>query len=97
MPGAALAWIERSVGVAVVRVNRLPGASTTAVHRIRLANDRSLVLRRYVWPFLLADEPIAPRRELDALLFAAARGLPVPQVVEADVTGEHVGDGVPAC
>lgn len=96
VPVAVRAWIERAVGTAVVRVQRLPGASTTAVHRIRLADDSSAVLRRYVWPVVLEDEPIAPRRELDALLLADARGLPVPRIVAADVTGDEIGDGVPA-
>ena len=41
------------------------------------------------------DEPHAPRREVDALRFAFSRGLPVPEVVAADVTGAQVGDGIP--
>jgi Ser/Thr protein kinase RdoA (MazF antagonist) len=49
-----------------------------------------------VWPGFLADEPVAPQREVDALHFALAHGLPVPEVVAADVSGEEVGDGVPA-
>jgi aminoglycoside phosphotransferase (APT) family kinase protein len=89
-------WVERAVGARVVRVRRLPGASSTAVHRLHLAHGTSLVLRRYAWPGFLEDEPIAPRRELDALVFAAGRGLPVPQVVAADITGEEIGDGIPA-
>ena len=39
---------------------------------------RRLVLRRYVWPGFLVDEPIAPQREVDALGSRSAR-LPVPE------------------
>jgi hypothetical protein len=51
------------------------GRSSTAVHGLRLFDGRRLVLRRYVWPAFLEDEPVAPSRELDALRFGFARGL----------------------
>ena len=90
------AWIARHAGTDVVRVRRLPGASTTAVHGVRLASGRRLVVRRYAWSGFLEAEPDAPLREVDALTFALAHGLAVPEVVAADVTGDEVGDGVPA-
>lgn len=96
VPAAVRAWVERAVGTRVVAVTRLAGASTTAVHRLRFGDGTSLVLRRYVWPFVLEDEPITPRRELEALAFATSHGLAVPHVVAADVSGEEIGDGVPA-
>ncbi len=96
VPAEVRAWIERAVGRRVVAVTRLAGASTTAVHRVRFSDGISLVLRRYVWPFVLEDEPITPRRELDALAFATSHGLAVPLVAAADVSGEDIGDGVPA-
>ncbi len=96
VPPAVRAWAERAVGTRVVAVTRLAGASSTAVHRLRFGEGASLVLRRYVWPAVLEDEPIAPRRELDALLLAASQGLAVPRAVAADVSGEDIGDGVPA-
>lgn len=47
-------------------------------------------------PGAIADEPDAPRRELDALTFLECHGvLPSPKVVAADPTGADVGDGVP--
>ena len=55
-----------------------------------------MVLRRYVWRWALVDEPLAPQREVDALDFARRHRLRVPEVLAADVTGETVGDGVPA-
>lgn len=95
VPPAVRAWITRATGSAVTGVRRLPGASSTAVHGVRLAEGHRLVLRRYVWPGFLNDEPLAPVREVDALRFAAARALPVPEVVAADVDGSDVGDGIP--
>lgn len=96
VPPAVRAWIGREAGSAVASVRRLAGASSTAVHRVGLVDGRRLVLRRYAWPGYLADDPEASRREVDALGFAGQRGLPVPKVVAADVTGGDVGDGVPA-
>jgi aminoglycoside phosphotransferase (APT) family kinase protein len=96
VPAAAKEWIKRSTGQSVVRAERLPGASSTAVHRVGFADRSSLVLRRYVWPGFLDDEPIAPRRELDALIFGSSHNLSVPHVVAADITGNDIGDGIPA-
>jgi RimJ/RimL family protein N-acetyltransferase/aminoglycoside phosphotransferase (APT) family kinase protein len=96
VPTAVQAWITRMTRATVVRSRRLPGASSTAVRGLYLSDGRRLVLRRYVWPGFLASEPVAPRRELDALEFGFAHGLAVPQVVAADITGEEVGDAIPA-
>lgn len=94
--GAVRAWVEHETAARVVAVRRLPGASSTAVHRLDLADGRRVVLRRYVWPGFVQSEPLAPRREVDALTFAAAHGLPVPEVVAVDLAGRATGDGVPA-
>ncbi len=93
---AVRAWVARETGSKVHRVRRLPGASTTGVHRLELADGRAVVLRRYVWRWVLEDEPVAPQREVDALLFARRHHLPVPEVLAADITGATVADGVPA-
>jgi len=96
VPPGVRAWIAENAGAAVASVRRLPGASSTAVHGVWLADGTRLVLRRYVWPGFLENEPDAPAREVDALQFARAAGLPVPEVVAADVTGAAIGDGIPA-
>lgn len=82
-------------GVAVVRIVRLDGASSVALHRVDLSDGRSLALRRYVWRAYIESEPDAPGREVDAIRFAHRNGLPVPDLVAYDVTGNDVGDGVP--
>lgn len=79
----------------MLRWRRLPGASTSAVHRLSLADGSTAVLRRYVWRCVLEDEPEAPRREVDALRFAVRNQLPVPEVLAADIDGTSVGDGIP--
>jgi Ser/Thr protein kinase RdoA (MazF antagonist) len=96
VPEAARSWIRRELGSPVARVRRLAGASSTAVHRVGLADGRSVVVRRYVWPGFVAEEPDAPRREVEALRFAGAHGLPVPDVLAADPDGSAVGDGIAA-
>jgi Ser/Thr protein kinase RdoA (MazF antagonist) len=96
VPPAVRSWISRQLGSTVTRVRRLAGASSTAVHRVWLADGRPVVLRRYVWPGFLLDEPDAPVREVEALRFASAHGLPAPAVLAADPDGAAVGDGVAA-
>jgi Ser/Thr protein kinase RdoA (MazF antagonist) len=96
VPPAVRAWIGRRLGSEVARVRRLAGASSSAVHRVWLVDGRSVVLRRYVWRRVTEEEPEAPRREADALRFAARHGLPVPEVLAADPDGAGGGDGVPA-
>lgn len=96
VPERVREWVRRHSGSRVVSVRRLPGASSTAVHALQLADGTALVLRRYVWKQFRVDEPEAPRREIEALDYARLHGLLVPAVVAADPEGAEVGDGVPA-
>lgn len=89
------AWVVRAVGSEVVRVQRLPGSSTSALHRLTLASGTRLVLRRYAWRGFLENEPHAPVREIAALIYARRQRLPVPEVVAADPAGTDTRDGVP--
>lgn len=95
VPERVREWIGRQAGSRVVTVRRLPGASSTAVHAVRLADGTALVLRRYVWAKFRVEEPDAPVREIDALDYASRHCLPVPEVIAADPSGVEVGDGVP--
>jgi aminoglycoside phosphotransferase (APT) family kinase protein len=96
VPEGVQEWIRTVTGRPVARVRRLPGASSTAVHGVWLEGGDRFVLRRYLWSQYLAEEPEAPAREVDALRFAHAHGLPVPEVVAADLGGEATGEGRPA-
>jgi Ser/Thr protein kinase RdoA (MazF antagonist) len=96
VPVSVREWVRRELGAEVVRWRRLAGASTSAVHRLSLADGTAVVLRRYVWRWVLEDEPEVPQREVDALRFAGRHGLAVPDVLAADPDGAAIGDGVPA-
>ncbi len=54
------------------------------------------MLRRYVWRWVLEDEPDVPQREVDSLRFAARHELPVPHIIAFDIDGAAIGDGTPA-
>jgi aminoglycoside phosphotransferase (APT) family kinase protein len=96
VPDGVREWVRRQAGSPVVSVRRLPGASSTAVHTVYLADGNVLVLRRYVWEGFRAEEPEAPAREVEALEYAGRHDLPVPGVIATDPHGADIGDGVPA-
>jgi hypothetical protein len=70
VPDRVREWVRRRAGSPVMSVRRLPGASSTAVHAVRLADGTVLVLRRYVWERFRLEEPEAPAREVEALGYA---------------------------
>jgi len=88
-------WISAALRRPIVRAVRLPGASSTTVHRVEFEGRDPVVVKRYLWPGFLTDEPIAPRREVAALRYAVQGGLDVPEVLATDLDGAGVGDGVP--
>jgi hypothetical protein len=90
VPERVRAWVARELAP-VTSWRRLPGASTSAVHGLRLADGSRAVLRQWAWPWVLEDEPAVPWREVDALLLAEAHGLAAPRLLAADPTGEAAG------
>ena len=96
VPQVVRDWVRRTTGKSVERWRRLPGASSSAVHALTLSDGDVAVLRRWVWPRVLQDEPVIVRRELDALAVAGRAGLPAPAIIAADPGGVEIGDGVPA-
>ncbi len=66
-------WISAALRRPIVRAVRLPGASSTTVHRVEFEGRDPVVVKRYLWPGFLTDEPIAPRREVAALRYARPR------------------------
>jgi aminoglycoside phosphotransferase (APT) family kinase protein len=95
VPAHVRSWIADVTGTSVRVVEALDGASSAAIHRIDLVDGEQVVVRRYVWRGYLDAEPDAPKREVEALRFARRHGLPVPELIAADVTGASIGDGVP--
>jgi aminoglycoside phosphotransferase (APT) family kinase protein len=63
---------------------------------VTLTGGQVVVLRRWVWQWVLADEPVIAQREVDALTVVARAGLPAPRLIAADPVGAQTGDGVPA-
>jgi aminoglycoside phosphotransferase (APT) family kinase protein len=90
-PARALAWVVDAVhGVAVAGCAPLVGGITSAMHRVSVRHrggaHQEVVLRRYVHPEVLADEPDAVEREATALALAARNSLPTPGLVATDPT-----------
>jgi aminoglycoside phosphotransferase (APT) family kinase protein len=91
-PRRALAWCEEAAGARVAAVRALDGGMSSAVHALDLADGRALVLRRFVRPEWLEEEPDVPYREPAALELLRDGPLPTPRLVAADPTGAGAGD-----
>jgi aminoglycoside phosphotransferase (APT) family kinase protein len=91
-PARVVAWCETVTGSRVAAVRALDGGMSSAVHALDLADGRALVLRRFVRPEWLAEEPDVPRREAAALELLRERPLPTPRLVASDPTGADAGD-----
>jgi aminoglycoside phosphotransferase (APT) family kinase protein len=91
-PARAIAWCEDAAGVRVAAVRALHGGMSSAVHALDLADGRALVLRRFVRPEWLAEEPDVPFREAAALELLRDRPLPAPRLVASDPSGADAGD-----
>lgn len=92
-PAEAIAWVERSLsrGARVTSVRRLRGGTSAAVHLLGVSGAPpgmdAVVLRRFVRPEWLAEEPDLAEREMRVLDALRGSGLPVPECLAADVTG----------
>ena len=97
-PERALRWSAAALGrgARVVRVWALEGGASSAVHGLdvhdRLGRTHRLVLRRFVRPEWLAEEPDAPAREAAALELVRSSGVGVPRLVSVDVRGTEAGE-----
>jgi aminoglycoside phosphotransferase (APT) family kinase protein len=88
-----LSWVARSTGrrSRVVGYRRLTGGFCSAVHRVTVERDgvRSfVVLRQYPAGF---GVEASLEREISILGLVAGSGLPVPEVLAADVAGASTG------
>jgi aminoglycoside phosphotransferase (APT) family kinase protein len=93
-PDRTLAWLSRVLGGAdVERCDVLPGAAAAAMHlvTVRLGPGQvdRVVLRRYVRPDLLDEEPELARSEATALGAVDGAEVPTPRLLGSDPTGEH--------
>ena len=92
LPARAIAWCERAAGGRAAAVRALTGGASSAVHAVDLADGRALVLRRFVRPEWLAEEPDIAEREAAALALVDRSTVPTPRLVAVDPTGAEAGD-----
>lgn len=87
-PASTLRWVERRLGHRITRVEARRGGSSSAIHVLTLGGSR-VVLRRYVIPAAVEEEPDIIDREVRALrvLEGSAAATPVP--ILHDESGVH--------
>lgn len=93
IPQAASAWIEEEVGAPVVTAIELAGATTASVHRIDLADGRTLVTKRFDRQDFLDERPDRAAHEAAVLELLEPTPVPAPLLVAVDPSGS--GAGVP--
>ena len=95
IPVKVARWVCELTGAGstLVRSRRLPGASSSLVHAVdlRLRHGRIVrgVLRRYVYPPVLASEPEPVDREAMVLHFLERAALPAPRLLGTDAAGDR--------
>lgn len=95
-PAEALAWAAAASGArSVDDVERMPGGASLAMHRVTvtLADGGSarLVLRRYVRPEQLAEDPSVAAHEATVLELVEQIATPTPRLIGVDPTGARAG------
>jgi aminoglycoside phosphotransferase (APT) family kinase protein len=99
-PARALRWAASTVGrgATLVQVWALEGGASSAMHALDVRDHRGvthhLVLRRFVRPDWLAEEPHAPMREAAALELVGKCPIRTPELLAVD--GDGTEAGVPA-
>ncbi|MGX5182108.1 alpha/beta fold hydrolase [Streptomyces avermitilis] len=89
---ATRAWVAKQLpaGRSVRDSTRLRGGWSSQIRRLTLDDGTGLVLRTFVRPFFRRHAPGLLSREASVLaLLAAQDGIPVPEAVAVDTTGEH--------
>jgi aminoglycoside phosphotransferase (APT) family kinase protein len=90
-------WIETAADCRVISVAVLPGATSSALHRVEVERNGkplSLVLRRFTNDAWVRAEPDIAVREAASVQHATRAGLPAPELVATDRDGSYCG--VPA-
>jgi aminoglycoside phosphotransferase (APT) family kinase protein len=101
-PRATLDWAGRALGGTVIAARPLRGGTASAVHLLTVRRGGGavelVVLRRYVRPETVAEEPDVAEQEARALRLAAGLdlgpGVATPRPLALDASGTHAG--VPA-
>lgn len=95
-PAEALTWLAKAADARSVDVaERMPGGISLAMHRvtISLADGTSvrLVLRRYVRPEQINDDPGGAAHEAAVHELVAPIATPTPRLIAVDATGADAG------
>lgn len=95
-PSEALEWVTKVAGArAVDAVERMPGGSSLAMHRVTVTfadgHTARLVLRRYVRPAQFAEDPGAAAHEAAVLDLVERIATPTPRLIGFDPTGADAG------
>lgn len=95
-PNAALEWVVNVAGASSAEVTqRMPGGSSLAMHRVAVtfANGHTarLVLRRYVRPEQVAEDPNVAAHEAAVLGLVERIATPTPRLIGVDPTGDEAG------
>ena len=99
-PSRSLRWVASAIGpgARTLDVRALDGGTSSAIHAVdvgtRAGRRHRLVLRRFVRPEWLAEEPDAPEREAAALEIVRPCAITTPRLVALDRDGSDAG--VPA-
>ena len=93
---AALAWVAAAAGArSVDSVERMPGGASLAMHRVTVSfaggGSARLVLRRYVRPKQIAEDPEIAAHEAAVLQLVERIATPTPRLIGVDPTGELAG------
>jgi aminoglycoside phosphotransferase (APT) family kinase protein len=94
LPDNVRLWIEETTGGRVTAAAKLPGATSSLLHRIKVERDGQLldlVLRRFADQEWVKQEPDVAAREAASVRHARAAGLPAPELVGCDADGVRCG------
>ena len=96
LPPEALRWVARAVGAGATIESFAPlaGATSSLLHSVGVRHKGrrfEVVLRRFVDAGWLRTEPDLARHEAASLSKAAGAGVPVPELIAFDESGEECG------
>jgi aminoglycoside phosphotransferase (APT) family kinase protein len=94
-PPGTIAWIEQHVGRRVAGTAPIDSARTCDLYEVLVEGaDQRFALRCYTRPAYLEEHPEPVEREQRAIELVATVGVPTPELIAADPSGEACG--VPA-
>lgn len=92
---AVLAWVSETLGArSIDKVEWMPGGSSASMHRLTVCSGArqldTVVLRRWVRPVSVAQDPDVAMREAAMLGLVESMNAPTPRLLDCDPYGERV-------